>query len=95
MAEYDTVLDVAPLDVDALFNRGNAYIDLGRPKDAIRDLASAFSLRPNDTSIHTSLIFALDFDLGATPESLQTEAPQMGAPFEAFASTEPSERAEP
>jgi protein O-GlcNAc transferase len=58
---------------EALFNRGNAYIDLGRPKDAIYDLRNALSLRPNDTDIHTSLIFAVNFDTDATAESLQAE----------------------
>jgi tetratricopeptide (TPR) repeat protein len=87
VAEYDTVLEVAPHDIDALFNRGNAYIDLGRPKDAIRDLRRAFSLRPNDTSIHTSLIFALNFDLGATPESLQTERAKWAPHLRLSAST--------
>lgn len=95
VAEYDTVLDVAPHDVDALFNRGNAYIDLGRPNDAIRDLRHACSLRPSDTSIHTSLIFALNFDLAATPESLQIERAKWAPHLRLFGQYQPSERAEP
>src|SRR4029450_12743768 len=72
-ADYRPVLQSVPDDTAALFNRGNAYIDLGRPKDAIRDLRNALSLRPTDSDIHTSLIFALNFDTDATAESLQVE----------------------
>jgi predicted O-linked N-acetylglucosamine transferase (SPINDLY family) len=73
VADYDAVLAAAPTHAIALFNRGNAYIDLRRPKDAIRDLRHALSLQPNDSDVHTSLIFALNFDPEATAESLQDE----------------------
>jgi protein O-GlcNAc transferase len=73
VADYSTVLQSTPDYTAALFNRGNAYVDLGRPKDAIRDLRNALSLRPTDSDVHTSLIFALNFDTEASSESQQTE----------------------
>jgi protein O-GlcNAc transferase len=87
VADYGTVLQSAPDYAEALFNRGNAYIDLGRPKDAIQDLRNALSLRPNDTDIHTSLIFALNFDTDATTESLQAERAKWASRVPRSAST--------
>jgi protein O-GlcNAc transferase len=78
VAEYDAVLKADSNYTQALYNRGNAYIDLGRPSEAIRDLRHALSLQPNDPTIHTSLIFALNFDIAATTESLQAERSTWG-----------------
>jgi predicted O-linked N-acetylglucosamine transferase (SPINDLY family) len=87
IADYGRALALAPNHVDALYNRGNAFIDIGRPQDAIRDLRAALSLQPNDPGIHTSLIFALNFDTGATAESLQAERAKWAAPFARFLPT--------
>src|ERR671925_387353 len=71
---------------DALYNRGNAFADIGRPQDAVRDLRAALSLRPHDMDVHTSLIFALNFDSGASPESQQAERARWAATFSRFPS---------
>jgi protein O-GlcNAc transferase len=73
VAEYEAVLNADPNHAQALYNRGNAYLELGRPSDAIADLRRALSAQPNDPEIHTSLIFALNFDTEATTEGLQAE----------------------
>src|SRR5262245_19124249 len=73
VAEYDAVIKADPNHIETLYNRGNAYLDLGRPNEAIQDLRRALSLRPSDTEIHTSLIFALNFDTEATTASQQAE----------------------
>jgi protein O-GlcNAc transferase len=79
VAEYDEVVKVDPNHIEALFNRGNAYLDLGRPNEAIQDLRRALSLQPYDTEIHTSLIFALNFDTEATTASQQAERAKWAA----------------
>ncbi len=81
MADYDRVLAAAPDHADAWYNRGNAFADIGRPQDAIRDLRAALALRPYDGDVHTSLIFALNFDPGASAESLQAERARWAAQF--------------
>jgi protein O-GlcNAc transferase len=81
MAGYDRVLALAPSYADVLYNRGNAYVDIGQPKDAIRDLRRALSLLPNDVDVHTSLIYALNFDPDATAKDLQAERARWAAPY--------------
>lgn len=83
-ADYEHVLAMEPTYADALFNRGNMFIDIARPKEAIRDLRLALSQLPNDTDIHTSLIFALNFDPDATTESQQAERARWAAPYARF-----------
>ena len=53
----------------------------------------AFLARPSDPWIHASLLFALDFDVAATPESLPMEPPN-GRPIW-LSPVPPSERADP
>jgi protein O-GlcNAc transferase len=85
--EFDAVLTADPNHAQALQNRGNAYLELGRPNEAIRDLRRALSLQPNDPDIHTSLIFALNFDIEATTESLQAERAEWALHLRHSAST--------
>ena len=73
LADCDIVLDTRPQHVGALVNRGNIFLDLRRPEDAIRDLRRAHELHPQAHDIHTNLIFALNFDVCATVESLAKE----------------------
>jgi protein O-GlcNAc transferase len=84
MADYGRALAAAPNYADALYNRGNAFADIGRPQDAIRDLRAALSLQPYDSDAHTSLIFALNFDTGASVESQQAERARWAAAFSRF-----------
>ena len=84
IAEYGRVLAAAPNHADALYNRGNAFADIGRPQEAVRDLRAALSLRPQDMDVHTSLIFALNFDTRASPESQQAERANWAAAFSRF-----------
>jgi protein O-GlcNAc transferase len=88
IADYDQVLAAAPGYADALINRGWGQMDIGRPKEAIHDLRRALALLPNDTEVHTSLIFALNFDIDATAELLQAERARWAARFAGLASLE-------
>lgn len=82
LAEYEHVLKADPNNADAFYNRGNMFADLGLPKEAIRDLRHALALNPNDPDIHTSLIFALNFDPDATAEDLQAERATWGSRYD-------------
>jgi predicted O-linked N-acetylglucosamine transferase (SPINDLY family) len=104
LADYDRVLAANPDDSTALYNSGNALIDVGRPDEAIRNLRRALALRPeaadaavadvrrapNDPDIHTSLIFALNFDSSSTTADQQAERTRWAKRYEALPAASPS-----
>ena len=73
LADYERVLAVHPHHVDTLYNRGNGLVDLARPEEAIASFRRALAVKPDDPTVHTGLIFALNFDAGATAEEQQAE----------------------
>lgn len=55
---YETALEFAPDDVDAMSNLGVAYYSLGELDRAIEQYTKAIELAPNDADIHSNLAAA-------------------------------------
>ena len=70
---YEQAIAAAKPSAMLLNNLANAYRDMGRIGEAIATYRRAIELDPSHVDIHSSLIFALDFDPAETTESQQRE----------------------
>jgi predicted O-linked N-acetylglucosamine transferase (SPINDLY family) len=72
LASFDQALAINPYFVGALNNRGNALLKLRHPEAALASYEKALALK-SDPTVHTSLIFALNFDPAASAARQQAE----------------------
>jgi tetratricopeptide (TPR) repeat protein len=59
ISEYDDVLLLNPDNFLALRSRGDAYLNIGKHKEAIADFEAALKLEPEDTTILNNLAWVL------------------------------------
>jgi protein O-GlcNAc transferase len=73
LSNCDRALTVRPDDAEALSARAAILQAQGKIDDAIAAYRHALTIKPDDATIHTNLIFALNFDASASEADKQSE----------------------
>jgi predicted O-linked N-acetylglucosamine transferase (SPINDLY family) len=70
---YRRVVAIEPAHIEAINNLGSVLMALGRIDEAIACFRRVIELAPDHATFHSNVIFALNFDPGATQADLQVE----------------------
>ena len=73
IASYDKAIAIKPDYAEALDHRGAILLTQGKIEEAISCCRRALAIEPDNHSIHSNLIFALNFDPAATAAEHQAE----------------------
>ncbi len=59
IAEYDEAIRCNPMNPLAYYNRGTAFLDLGRYQPALNDYSEAIRVFPRDAEVYAARAFLL------------------------------------